>query len=60
MALSMIDTHCHVHEIEASLTPVHDKWFADGAERTADSILAAAQGSGVDRIIVIGTSLADS
>ena len=60
MAISMIDTHCHVHEIEAALTPVHDKWFADGAERTADSILSAAHAAGVDRIIVIGTSLADS
>ncbi len=60
MALSLIDTHCHVHEIEAALTPVHDKWFADGAERTVDSILAAAHAAGVDRIIVIGTSLADS
>ena len=60
MSLSMIDTHCHVHEIEAALTPVHDKWFADGAERTADSILSAAHAAGVDRIIVIGTTLADS
>ena len=49
-----------MHEIEAALTPVHDKWFSDGAERTAETVLAAAHEAGVDRMIVIGTTLADS
>ena len=60
MALHLIDTHCHVHEIEAPLTPVHNKWFSDGVARTAEMVLAAAHDAGVDRMIVIGTSLADS
>ncbi len=60
MALSMIDTHCHVHEIEAKSGGVRDKWLADGAERTAETVLAAAHAAGVDRMIVIGTSLEDS
>lgn len=60
MAFDLIDTHCHVHEIEAKLTGVHDKWFSDGAERTAGTVMTAAHEVGVNRMIVIGTSLADS
>ena len=60
MALEFFDTHCHVHEITADLTPVHDKWFADKAERSAESVLAAARGAGVTRMLAIGTTLADS
>ncbi len=60
MALEFFDTHCHVHEITADLTPVHDKWFADKAERSAESVLAAACGAGVTRMLAIGTTLADS
>jgi TatD DNase family protein len=60
MSLNLIDTHCHVHEIEASLTGVHDKWFSDGAERSAETVLRAARQAGVERMIVIGTTLADS
>jgi TatD DNase family protein len=60
MAFDLIDTHCHVHEIEAALTNVHDKWFSDGVERTAETIIFAAHKAGVNRMIVIGTTLADS
>lgn len=60
MALELFDTHCHVHEIEEHLTPVHDKWFSDKAERTALSVLDGARSDGVKRMLVIGTSLADS
>lgn len=60
MALEFFDTHCHVHEVLEHLTPVHDKWHSDGAERTAESILGAAKTAGVSRMLVIGTTLADS
>ncbi len=60
MAIELFDTHCHVHEIEEHLTPVHDKWFSDNAPRSADSVLADARADGVSRMLVIGTSLADS
>ncbi len=60
MALEFFDTHCHVHEITADLTPVHDKWFADKAERSAESVLESARGAGVTRMLAIGTTLADS
>ena len=60
MAPSFFDTHCHVHEIEAALTPVHDKWFADKNARSAESVLAAAREAGVTRLLTIGTTLADS
>lgn len=60
MVTELVDSHCHLHEIETRITGVHDRWFADGAERTADMVLAAAQAAGVTRMIVIGTTLADS
>lgn len=60
MALELFDTHCHVHEIEEKLTPVHDKWFSDKSERGTDSVLSGAAEAGVTRMLVIGTSLADS
>ncbi|QQS18692.1 TatD family hydrolase [Candidatus Saccharibacteria bacterium] len=60
MTLELFDTHCHVHEIAVALTPVHDKWHADRVERSAGSVLDAARAAGVTRMIVIGTTLADS
>ncbi|QQS19975.1 TatD family hydrolase [Candidatus Saccharibacteria bacterium] len=60
MVQEFFDTHCHVHELEAALTPVHDKWQSDGAERTATEVLRAARKVGVNRIIVVGTTLEDS
>lgn len=60
MALELFDTHCHVHELEVALTPVHDKWYSDGKERSANSVLQAAHEAGVTRLIVIGTTLEDS
>lgn len=60
MVTELVDSHCHLHEIETRITGVHDRWFADSAERTADMVLAAAQAAGVTRMIVIGTTLADS
>ena len=56
----LFDTHCHVHEIETALTPVHDKWHGDNKVRTAESVLEAAHAAGITRLIVIGTTLEDS
>lgn len=58
--MELIDTHCHIHELTEDLTPTHAKWFADGAERTPESVLTAAHSAGVGRMITIGTSLPDS
>jgi TatD DNase family protein len=60
MAMELFDTHCHVHELETHLTPVYDKWRQDGVERTDEIVLARAREAGVTRLLVIGTSLADS
>lgn len=60
MALEFFDTHCHVHEIEAASGYVHDKWSSDGVSRTGVDVLEAARTAGVSRMVVIGTSLADS
>jgi len=58
--IDLVDTHCHIHEIEERLSPTHDRWFADKEGRTAETVLAAAEVSGVHRMICIGTTLADS
>lgn len=58
--IDLVDTHCHLQELEQALTPTHDKWFADKAERTVDSVLTAAHEAGVNRMICIGTTAADS
>jgi TatD DNase family protein len=58
--IDLIDSHCHLHEIEEALTPTHDRWFTDKVERTAVTVLDAAKASDVNRIICIGTTLADS
>ncbi len=60
MALEFFDTHCHVHELEARVTAVHDKWLSDGSERTTASVLAAAHAAGVTRLLAVGTTLPDS
>jgi len=56
----LFDTHCHTHELVRKVTPVYDKWHSDGAERTPQSVLAAAKDAGVTRALCIGTTLADS
>lgn len=42
------------------MTQTHDKWFADKAMRTPQSVITAAHGAGVTKMICIGTTLADS
>jgi len=59
-SVDLFDTHCHLHEIVRRLTPTHDKWFSDGAERTPETVIAGALEAGVNRMLCIGTSLADS
>jgi TatD DNase family protein len=58
--IDLFDTHCHVHEMVRKITPVYDKWYSDGVERTPESVIAAARDVGVNRMLCIGTSLADS
>lgn len=58
--IDLVDTHCHLHEIEEALTPTHDKWFADKAGRTIESVLGAAGEAGVRRMICMGVTAADS
>ena len=58
--MELIDTHCHLHELEGNMSPTYQKWRSDGIERTSASVLAAAQDAGVKQMIAIGTTLADS
>lgn len=58
--MDLTDTHCHIHEIEGNHSQTHQKWQSDGIKRTAASVIAAANEVGVKRLVVIGTSLADS
>jgi len=55
----LTDTHCHIHEAVRKTTPVYDKWHEKGAI-DADTILVAAREAGVEKILCIGTTLADS
>lgn len=58
--IDLIDSHCHLHELEEPLTPTHERWFSDKQTRTAKGVLDAAKADGVRRVICIGTTLADS
>ncbi len=60
MTLELFDTHCHTHELTKRVTPVYDKWRSDGVERTPEGVIAAANEAGVNRMLCIGTTLADS
>src|ERR1700733_10315788 len=58
--LELFDTHCHIHEMVRRTTPVYDKWHSDDVTRTPESVIAAAHLGGVNRMLCIGTTLADS
>jgi len=58
--LELFDTHCHIHEMVQRTTPVYDKWHSDGITRTPESVIEAANQAGVNRMLCIGTTLADS
>jgi TatD DNase family protein len=58
--LELFDTHCHTHEMVRRTTPVYDKWRSDGVERTPEQVIDDAHLAGVNRMLCIGTTLADS
>ncbi len=58
--LELFDTHCHTHEMVRPTTPVYEKWYSDGEDRTPESVLTAAHEAGVNRMLCIGTTQADS
>ena len=58
--IELFDTHCHTHEMVRPLTPVYEKWHGDDTDRTPESVIAAANEAGVNRMLCIGTTLADS
>ena len=58
--INLFDTHCHTHEMVQRLTPTYDKWHSDGLEREPESVIADAHTAGVNRMLCVGTSLADS
>ena len=59
-ALSLFDTHCHIHEMVRPVTPVYDKWHGGKEEYTPEGVITAAHEAGVERMLCIGTTLADS
>lgn len=58
--IQLFDTHCHIHEMIRRTTPVYDKWYSDDKQRTPEGVIADAQAAGVNRLLCIGTTLADS
>jgi TatD DNase family protein len=58
--IELFDTHCHIHEMVRRTTPVYDKWHSDDTVRTPEGIIAAANEAGVNRMLCVGTTLADS
>jgi TatD DNase family protein len=58
--IELFDTHCHIHEMVRRTTPVYDKWHSDDTDRTPDTVIAAASEAGVNRMLCVGTTLADS
>jgi len=58
--ISIVDTHCHIHEIggpEGDFT--HQKWAKAGVT-DPDAVVAAAAAVGVDRLICVGCDVDDS
>lgn len=58
--VELFDTHCHTHEMVRRVTPVYDKWFSDGEQRSPESVIDAAHAAGVSRMLCIGTTYEDS
>jgi len=58
--IELFDTHCHTHEMVRKLTPVYDKWREDGVERDPNQVIRDANAAGVNRMLCIGTTGADS
>jgi len=58
--MELFDTHCHTHEMVRRVTPVYDKWHSDDVARTPETVIETAHAAGVNRMLCIGTTLADS
>lgn len=58
--MSLFDTHCHIHEMVRRTTPVYDKWHEKANNPNPDTVIAAAKKVGVDYLLCVGTTLADS
>lgn len=60
--MELVDTHCHIHEAQTALSgndPVNARWLK--AEKgDPDAIIAAAAEQGVNRMLCVGTTPADS
>jgi TatD DNase family protein len=60
--MELIDTHCHIHELDAALDsndPTHALW-RKADTRDPNKLLARAGQQGVTRMICVGTTAADS
>lgn len=57
--MELVDTHCHIHEAVRHTTPVYDKWHEKG-NVDPDKLIIAAANEGVNKLICVGTTLADS
>lgn len=60
--MNLFDTHCHIHEIVAAndpANPTHGLWLKS-AVSSADDVVAAAAQAGVQGMICVGTTAADS
>ncbi len=56
--ISLTDTHCHIHDILGT-DDVAKKWHKSGAH-DPDILVRTAKDAGVDRLICVGCTLADS
>lgn len=60
--MQLFDSHCHIHESDPAFadgSESHNKWLKAG-KTDPDSIISDAVAEGVDRMICVGTTLADS
>ena len=60
-AMDITDTHCHIHQIVTSEhnDPTHEKWKNAGVT-DVEAVVAGARAAGVNRLVCVGTDLADS
>jgi TatD DNase family protein len=58
--MPLFDTHCHIHEAVRRTTPVYDKWHEDGKDHDPDEMISSARAAGVQYMLCVGTTLADS
>jgi TatD DNase family protein len=60
--VDIVDTHCHIHEIEAEGNAedgVHQRWAKHG-KTDPDAVINDAADAGVTRLVCVGTDVADS